>query len=131
MLLGHGAIGQFGVAEALPGFVVNAGTVDLTLGQSASFSIGTEVATGSAVFAVTTAGAPSFSLGTEVATGGANVSPTTAGQITVGLGEETPFGENFQNLITFSTGSPNLFIWSEVDDSQTVTWTDVEPGSTD
>jgi len=131
MLLGHGAIAQFGVAEALPGFVVNAGTVDVTLGQSASFSIGTETVAASAEFAVTTAGAPSFSLGTEVATGGANVSPTTAGQITVGLGEETPFGENFQNLITFSTGSPNLFIWSEVDDSQTVTWTDVEPGSTD
>ena len=131
MLLGHGAIAQFGVAEALPGFVVNAGTVDLTLGQSASFSIGTEIVAASAEFAVTTAGAPSFSLGTEVATGGANVSPTTAGQITVGLGEETPFGENFQHLITFSTGSPNLFIWSEVDDSQTVTWTDVEPGSTD
>ena len=131
MLLGHGAIAQFGVAEALPGFVVNAGTVDLTLGQSASFSIGTETVAASAEFAVTTAGAPSFSLGTEVATGGANVSPTTAGQITVGLGEETPFGENFQNLITFSTGSPNLFIWSEVDDSQTITWTDVEPGSTD
>ena len=131
MLLGHGAIAQFGVAEALPGFVVNAGTVDVTLGQSASFSIGTETVSASAEFAVTTAGAPSFSLGTEVATGGANVSPTTAGQITVGLGEETPFGENFQNLITFSTGSPNLFIWSEVDDSQTVTWTDVEPGSTD
>ena len=131
MLLGHGAIGQFGVAEVLPGFVVNAGTVDVTLGQSASFSIGTETVAASAEFAVTTAGAPSFSLGTEVATGGANVSPTTAGQITVGLGEETPFGENFQNLITFSTGSPNLFIWSEVDDSQTVTWTDVEPGSTD
>ena len=131
MLFGHGAIGQFGIADALPGFVVNAGTVDLTLGQSASFSIGTETVAASAEFAVTTAGAPSFSLGTEVATGGANVSPTTAGQITVGLGEETPFGENFQNLITFSTGSPNLFIWSEVDDSQTVTWTDVEPGSTD
>jgi hypothetical protein len=131
MLLGHGAIGQFGVAEALPGFVVNAGTVGLSIGQSASFSIGTETVAASAEFAVTTAGAPSFSLGTEVATGGANVSPTTAGQITVGLGEETPFGENFQNLITFSTGSPNLFIWSEVDDSQTVTWTDVEPGSTD
>ena len=131
MLLGHGAIAQFGVAEALPGFVVNAGTVDVTLGQSASVSIGTETVAASAEFAVTTAGAPSFSLGTEVATGGANVSPTTAGQITVGLGEETPFGENFQNLITFSTGSPNLFIWSEVDDSQTVTWTDVEPGSTD
>ena len=131
MLLGHGAIAQFGVAEALPGFVVNAGTVDLTLGQSASFSIGTETVAASAEFAVTTAGAPSFSLGTEVATGGANVSPTTAGQITVGLGEETPFGENFQNLITFSTGSPNLFIWSEVDDSQTPFWKDVEPGSTD
>ena len=62
MPLGHGAIAQFGVAEALPGFVVNAGTVGLSIGQSASFSIGTEVATGSAVFAVTTAGAPSFSL---------------------------------------------------------------------
>jgi hypothetical protein len=131
MLLGHGAVGQFGVAEALPGFVVNAGTTDVTLGQSASFSIGTETVAASAEFAVTTAGAPSFSLGTEVATGGANVSPTTAGQITVGLGEETPFGENFQNLVSLSTGSPNLFIWSEVDDSQTVTWTDVEPGSTD
>ena len=131
MLLGHGAIAQFGVAEALPGFVVNAGTVDLTLGQSASFSIGTETVAASAEFAVTTAGAPSFSLGTEVATGGANVSPTTAGVITSALGEETPFGESFQNLITFSTGSPNLFIWSEVDDSQTITWTDVEPGSTD
>jgi hypothetical protein len=131
MLLGHGAVGQFGVAEALPGFVVNAGTTDVTLGQSASFSIGTETVAASAVFSVTTAGAPSFSLGTEVATGGANVSPTTAGQITVGLGEETPFGENFQNLVSLSTGSPNLFIWSEVDDSQTVTWTDVEPGSTD
>ena len=131
MLLGHGAIGQLAVAEDLSGLVQNAGTVDVTLGQSASFSIGTEVATGSAVFAVTTAGAPSFSLGTEVATGGANVSPTTAGQITVGLGEETPFGESFQNLVTLSTGSPNFFIWSEVDDSQTVTWTDVEPGSTD
>ena len=131
MLLGHGAIAQFGVAEALPGFVVNAGTVDLTLGQSASFSIGTETVAASAEFAVTTAGAPSFSLGTEVATGGANVSPTTAGVITSGLGEETPFGESFQNLITFSTGSPNLFIWSEVDDSQTPFWKDVEPGSTD
>ena len=131
MLLGHGAIGQLAVAEDLSGLVQNAGTVDVTLGQSASFSIGTETVAASAEFAVTTAGAPSFSLGTEVATGGANVSPTTAGQITVGLGEETPFGENFQNLITFSTGSPNLFIWSEVDDSQTPFWKDVEPGSTD
>ena len=131
MLLGHGAIAQFGVAEALPGFVVNAGTVGLSIGQATTSSAGTLGATGSAEFAVTTAGAPSFSLGTEVATGGANVSPTTAGQITVSLGEETPFGENFQSLVTLSTGSPNFFIWSEVDDSQTITWTDVEPGSTD
>ena len=131
MVLGHGAIGQFGVAEALSGLVVNAGTVELTLGQSVATSTGSETVTGSASFALTTAGAPSFSLGTEVATGGATVSPTTAGQITISLGEETPFGESFQNLITLSTGSPNFFIWSEVDDSQTVTWTDVEPGSTD
>ena len=115
----------------LSGLVVNAGTVELTLGQSVATSTGSETVTGSASFAVTTAGAPSFSLGTEVATGGATVSPTTAGQITISLGEETPFGESFQNLITLSTGSPNFFIWSEVDDSQTVTWTDVEPGSTD
>tara|TARA_S200002703_G_scaffold140646_1_gene132020 strand:- start:135 stop:530 length:396 start_codon:yes stop_codon:yes gene_type:complete len=131
MLFGHGAIGQFGVAEALPGFVVNAGTVELTLGQTASFSIGTETVAASAVFAVTTAGAPSFTIGTETVTAGANVSPTTAGQITVGLGDETAFGEAFQNIINFSVGTPNFFIWNEVDDSQTVTWIDVEPGSTD
>ena len=122
MLLGHGAIGQFGVAEALPGTVVNAGTVELSLGSSA---------TASAVFAVTTAGAPSFSLGTEVATGGANVSPTTAGSITASVGEETVFGEAFQNLISLSAGSPNFFLWNEVDDSADATWKDVEPGSTD
>ena len=131
MLLGHGAIGQLAVAEDLSGLVQNAGTVELSLGQGATFSIGTETVAANATFAVTTAGAPSFSLGTEVATGGAIVSPTTAGQITVSLGEETPFGEAFQNLITLSTGSPNFFIWNEVDDSQTVTWTDFEPGSTD
>ena len=131
MLLGHGAIGQFGVAEALPGTVVNAGTVELSLGQSTSFSIGTETVQGSAVFAVTTAGAPSFSLGTEVATGGANVSPTTAGAITASVGEETAFGEAFQNLISFTAGSPDLQIWNQADDSQSVTWVNVEPGSTD
>ena len=131
MLLGHGAIGQFGVAEALPGTVVNAGTVELSLGQSASFSIGTETVQASAVFAVTTAGAGTFSLGTEVATGGANVSPTTAGSITASVGEETVFGEAFQNLISLSAGSPNFFLWNEVDDSASATWKDVEPGSTD
>ena len=131
MLLGHGAIGQFGVAEALPGFVVNAGTVELTLGQTASFSIGTETVAASAVFAVSTAGAPSFTIGTETVTAGANVSPTSAGAIASAIGEETAFGEAFQNLVSLSIGSPDFFIWSEIDDSQTVEYSDVEPGSTD
>ena len=131
MLLGHGTIGQFAVAEALSGLVVNAGTVDVSMGQAATFSTGSESVTGSAVFAVTTAGVGTFSLGTEVATGGANVSPTTAGAITVSVGDETAFGEAFQNLISLSAGSPNFFLWNEVDDSQTVTWKDVNPGSTD
>jgi hypothetical protein len=131
MLLGHGAIGQLAVAEDLSGLVQNVGTVDLTLGQSiGTISIGTETVTGTASISPS-GSAGTFSLGTEVATGGATISPTTAGQITISVGEETPFGESFQNLITLSTGSPNFFIWSEVDDSQTVTWTDVEPGSTD
>jgi hypothetical protein len=131
MLLGHGSIGQFAVAEALSGLVVNAGTVDVSMGQAATFSTGSESVTGSASFAVTTAGVGTFSLGTEVATGGANVSPTTAGAITVSVGDETAFGEAFQNLISLSAGSPNFFLWNEVDDSQTVTWKDVNPGSTD
>ena len=131
MLLGHGTVGQFAVAEALSGLVVNAGTVDVSMGQAATFSTGSESVTGSASFAVTTAGVGTFSLGTEVATGGANVSPTTAGAITVSVGDETAFGEAFQNLISLSAGSPNFFLWNEVDDSQTVTWKDVNPGSTD
>ena len=62
-----------------------------------------------------------FSLGTEVATGGANVSPSGS-SFTMSLGDETAFGEAFQNLITFSTGEPDFFVWNETDDSQTVTW---------
>ena len=72
-----------------------------------------------------------FSTGTEVATGGANVSPTTAGAITFSIGDETAFGEAFQNLISFSTGEPDFFIWNETDDSETSTWSNVDPGSTD
>ena len=73
-----------------------------------------------------------FTLGTEVATGGATV--TTTGDdlsSTFSIGDETAFGEAFQNLISFSSGSPNFFIWNETDDSETSTWKDVEPGSTD
>ena len=131
MLLGHGAIAEFAVASVRGGDVVNVGSPFIS-GSSFSASVGDESVTGSASISQSGSSlAATFSLGTEVATGGANVSPTTAGQITVSLGEETPFGESFQNLITLSTGSPNLFIWTEVDDSQTVTWKDVEPGSTD
>ena len=132
MLLGHGSIGQFGVAEALSGLVVNAGTVDVSMGQTATFSIGTETVAASAVFAVTTAGAGTFSLGTEVATGGATVEPSGSSlSATFSIGDEVAFGEAFQNLISFSTGSPDFFVWNETDDSQTVTWKDVEPGSSD
>ena len=114
MLLGHGSIGQFGVAEALSGLVVNAGTVDVSMGQAATFSIGTETVTGSAVFAVTTAGAGTFSLGTEVATGGATVEPSGSSlSATFSIGDEVAFGEAFQNLISFSTGSPDFFVWNE------------------
>ena len=70
-----------------------------------------------------------FSIGTEVATGGANVSPEGS-PMTMGLGDETAFGEAFQNLITFSVGEPDFFVWNETDDSETSTWKPVDPGST-
>ena len=73
-----------------------------------------------------------FSLGTEVATGGANVSPTGDDlSATFSIGDEDVFGTAFQNLITFSTGDLALTIWNETDDSETSTWTLVDPGSTD
>ena len=70
-----------------------------------------------------------FSIGTETVTGTAVVSPDGS-SFTMSLGDETAFGEAFQNLITFSTGSPDLFIWNETDDSETSTWVLVAPGST-
>ena len=51
--------------------------------------------------------------------------------MTFSIGDETAFGEAFQNLISFSTGEPDFFIWNETDDSETSTWTLVDPGSTD
>ena len=71
-----------------------------------------------------------FTLGTEVATGGANISPSVS-SATFSIGDETAFGEAFQNLISFSVGSPDFFLWNEVDDSHSATWKDVDPGSTD
>ena len=71
-----------------------------------------------------------FSTGSETVTGGANVSPDGS-SVTFGLGDETAFGEAFQNLITFSVGEPDFFVWNETDDSETSTWKPVDPGSTD
>ena len=131
MPLGHGSIAEFAVASVRGGGVQNVGSPFIS-GSSFAASVGDESVTASASVSQSgTSLVSTFSIGTETVTGTADVTTTTAGQITVGLGEETPFGENFQNLISLSTGSPNFFIWSEVDDSQTVTWTDVEPGSTD
>ena len=131
MPLGHGSIAEFAVASVRGGGVQNVGSPFIS-GVGATFSLGEETVTGGATISQSGSSlASTFSIGTETVAASANISPTTAGQITVGLGEETPFGESFQNLVTLSTGSPNFFIWSEVDDSQTITWTDVEPGSTD
>ena len=129
MPLGHGAIAEFAVASVRGGGVQNVGSPFIS-GSSFAASVGDETVTASATISPST-NVATFSLGTEVATGGANVSPTTAGSITASVGEETVFGEAFQNLISFSTGSVNFFLWNEVDDSGDATWKDVEPGSTD
>ena len=71
-----------------------------------------------------------FSTGSETVTGGANISPDGSAA-TFSIGDETAFGEAFQNLISFSVGSPDFFLWNEVDDAHSVTWKDVDPGSTD
>ena len=71
-----------------------------------------------------------FSIGTETVTGTAVVSPDGS-SFTISLGDEDAFGTALQNLITFSTGDLDLTIWNETDDSETSTWTLVDPGSTD
>jgi hypothetical protein len=132
MPLGHGSIAEFAVASVRGGGVQNVGSPFISGSSFAASVNDLESVTGTASISQSGSSlASTFSIGTETVTGTADVTTTTAGVITSGLGEETPFGESFQNLITFSTGSPNLFIWSEVDDSQTPFWKDVEPGSTD
>ena len=71
-----------------------------------------------------------FTIGTETVTGTAVVSPDT-NVATFSIGDETAFGEALQVLISLSSGEPNIILWSETDDSQTATWTEVSPGSTD
>ena len=132
MPLGHGAIAEFAVSSVRGGGVQNVGSPFVS-GSSFAASVNdlTSVTGSATVSQSGTNLVSTFSIGTETVSAGATFDVTTAGAITSALGEETPFGESFQNLITFSTGSPNLFIWSEVDDSQTPFWKDVEPGSTD
>jgi len=129
MSLGHGSIAEFAVASVRGGGVQNVGSPFVS-GVGMTASVGDESIITSVSLSAST-NVATFSLGTEVATGTANVSPTTAGQITIGLGEETTFGEAFQNLISLSSGSPSFFLWNEVDDTADATWKDVEPGSTD
>ena len=71
-----------------------------------------------------------FTIGTETVTGSAPVD-VTGSSATFSLGDEDVFGTAFQNLISFSAGDLDLVIWNEVDDSETSTWTLVDPGSTD
>jgi len=130
MLLGHGTISEFAIASVRGGGVQNVGSPFVS-GLSFSANVGDESVITSVSISASTAGAPSFTIGTETVAASANVSTSTAGQITIGLGEETAYGEAFQNVINFSVGDPSFFICNEVDDSQTITWVDVEPGSTD
>jgi len=132
MSLGHGAIAEFAVASVRGGGVQNVGSPFISgVSFSASVNDLASVTGGATISQTGTDLGSTFSIGTEVATGTANVSPTTAGQITIGLGEETTFGESFQNLISLSSGSVDFFLWNEVDDTADATWKDVEPGSTD
>ena len=72
-----------------------------------------------------------FSIGTEVATGGATVEPTGDDlSATFSLGDEDAFGGEFSGLIEFDLGSLDFAAWNEVDDSETSTWSSVDPGST-
>ena len=131
MSLGHGSIAEFAIASVRGGGVQNVGSPFIS-GIAMTAGLGDESVTGSAVIAQTgTDLGSTFTIGTETVTGTASVDVTTAGQLTFSIGDETAFGEAFQNLISLSVGEPDFFIWSEIDDSMTATYTDVEPGSTD
>ena len=132
MPLGHGSIAEFAVASVRGGGVQNVGSPFISGIAMTSSVNDLESVTGTAVIAQTgTDLGPTFSIGTETVTGTAAIDVTTAGQMTFSIGDETAFGEAFQNLVSLSVGEPDFFIWSEIDDSMTTTYTDVEPGSTD
>jgi len=130
MLLGHGAVAEHPIASIRGTGVLNVGSAFISGVSMTSAVNDLDSVTGSASVSPST-NVATFSIGTETVTGTAAVDVTTAGQMTFSIGDETAFGEAFQNLITFSTGSPDLQIWNQTDDSQSVTWVNVEPGSTD
>ena len=106
MLLGHTAFAEQAFQDAM-----------LSVVHNLTFTEGGNVST--------------FSIGTEVATGGATVSPSGDDlSITFSLGDEDAFGGEFSGLIEFDLGSLDFAAWSEVDDSETSTWSSVDPGST-
>jgi len=114
MLLGHTTFAEQAFQDARLDAVHN-----ISLSQSAL----------TAVTAYTTGNSSTFS---GTVSGGATISASGDDlQFTASVGDETAFGESFQNLISFSVGSPDFFLWNEVDDAQTSTWKDVDPGSTD
>ena len=132
MLLGHGSVAEHPFASVRGTGVLNVGSAFIS-GLSLTSTINSlESVTGTASVSLsgTDLGA-TFSIGTETVTGTAAVDVTTAGQMTFSIGDETAFGEAFQNLVSLSVGEPDFFIWNEIDDSMTATYTDVEPGSTD
>ena len=101
MLLGHTAFAEQAFQDAM-----------LSVVHNLSFTEGGNVAT--------------FSIGTETVTGSAPVDATgTDLSATFSIGDETAFGEEFQNLITLSVNDVDLTLWSETDDSQTASWTEV------
>ena len=130
MLLGHGAVAEHPIASLRGTGVLNVGSAFISGVSMTSAVNDLDSVTGTASVSPST-NVATFSIGTETVTGTAAVDVTTAGQMTFSIGDETAFGEAFQNLITFSTGSPDLQIWNQTDDSQSVTWVNVEPGSTD
>ena len=132
MLLGHGSVAEHPFASIRGTGVLNVGSAFISgLSLTSTLNI-LESVTGTASVSLsgTDLGA-TFSIGTETVTGTASVDVTTAGQMTFSIGDETAFGEAFQNLVSLSVGEPDFFIWNEIDDSMTATYTDVEPGSTD
>jgi len=132
MLLGHGSVAEHPFASIRGTGVLNVGSAFISGVSLTSTLNSLESVTGTASVSLsgTDLGA-TFSIGTETVTGTASVDVTTAGQMTFSIGDETAFGEAFQNLVSLSVGEPDFFIWNEIDDSMTATYTDVEPGSTD